>query len=204
MDVKIIAIDSSFNLETGDLSGGLVLRLPDGQIARVQASHDVVEHLQSLLTSLPPPLPAPRAAGVVRPPPEPQRVPPPEPVTIELADPPAPVPDLIRWELLPKSVLSQTMRDTFVVLGVPDRLTKEQLSTVMEDVRKMAAESVQPPAQPSIGEVVWNNSSMREMGSKHVPIRFPQKTNAGYPVVQEVERIDPGEIPEDDDGAGQI
>jgi hypothetical protein len=212
VDVKLVAIDSSFNLDTGELTGALVLRLPDGQLARVQASHDVVEHIQGLLVQAPvPPLPYPLPPvpepGMAYRPVEPQRVPTPDPVSIDLPEPPPVEEEMIRWEVLPASVLSATMREAFEVLGVPPTLTREQLATAMAEVRRIATLSVQEPPDapvaPKVGEVVWN--SVSGGGGKKSQIRFPPKTNYGYPLPQRSMVADPGETQDDgEDGVDQV
>lgn len=205
MDVRIIGISSSLDLETGKSAGSMLLRLPDDNTLQVAIDAEVLTHIQGLLGTVEPisavrPVVADSVDEVTPYLPLPNK---PEEVHIA-PDPPLQNVGEILWDKLPASVLSDTVKEAFSALGVKEALTRDQLLTTIKEVRSLAIEQTQSTA-PATGEVVWSDTPPTNQKAG-VPIKFPQKSEYGYPTrpANLVVGSDPGEVVDaDEDGVGQ-
>lgn len=231
MLVKLLRIDQSFSLESGESSFFAVFMLPGGREVLAEMAPDATEAVikcsmqaqadHNELASPPPPL--------RNPPPPPIEHP--QPAQVSVPVPPVPTPaspvpvneeelfahdEKIAWRELPDETLNPRMKSILGSLGIDDVIHLSELKNLVERiVAKMPAPKPPPPQRapqtpvtniPNVGQVSWTNGPVI-MEKK--PIRTVPKDDMGYPIVPgNRDTRDPGEVvghgDKDEDGIGQL
>lgn len=203
MNVQILKIEQSFDVESGDVAHYLVLQLPNDAVIQAIVGEEDVQAVVAATVGE-----NVDGEGTVAEQEEPVEEP--EVPTLEEERAAALSDNLLEWRKLPDGILDSKVKKVLEEIGIPDQIAEPALAEVVETITtglaKQAAEQLlKSGPTPAAPEAVAAVPQMKEVPRP----RTVPKDEMGNPIVPRATRSapvverDPGEVV-DEDGVMQL